>query len=230
MRLKPIIALLVILSFILYYNLTENTIKTQQTKVIRIVDGDTIETDLGKIRLLGINTPEKNQPLHNEAENFLKNLENKQVEIELHGKDKYSRFLAYIYFNNNLVNKNILENGLANLYYYDKDSHYSELKKAEESARNSELGIWKKSNNSNCIKLVSLLYKDNGKCENQEQLILQNSCQKLDVIIKDDANHIYSESVNNGIFTKNFSCIWNDAGDTLYIRDNQGMILFYRYF
>lgn len=234
MKLKPIIILLlIIISGIGYYNLTGNVALDQEavtTNVTRVIDGDTIETDLGTIRLLGINTPEKKQPYYLEAVEFLKTeIEGEIVELELHGKDKYSRYLGYIFYNKNLINKEIIEEGLATLYYYDKDNHYEELKKAEESARLNQLNLWKKSSNSSCIKLVNLNYKDGGECNNQEQIILENSCDVLDIIIKDDANHIYKERLEKGLFVKNYSCIWNDAGDSVYVRDQEGLILFYRY-
>ena len=179
---------------------------------------------------MGINTPEKKQPFHDEAMNYLKALvEGKQVELESQGKDKYQRTLGYIYLNNELINEKLLEKGLANLYYYGTDENYNEMKNAEQQAQEQEIGIWKKSPSSSCLKLVSLKYKDNGICKNQEQLVLQNSCNPMSIIIKDDANHIYNEKIPAGIFTQNFSCIWNDAGDSLYIRDNSGLLLFFRY-
>jgi len=228
---SALIFILILFSGIYYYNLTGNVIQDkQEVNVTRAVDGDTIETDIGKIRLLGINTPEKNQPYYQEAKDFLKNeIEGKQVQVELQEKDKYSRWLGYVFYNNELINKKLLENGFANLYYYDKDQYYNEMKKAQEDAIRNQAGLWKKSNNSNCIKLVKLYYKDEGDCKNQEQIILNNSCNNLSIIIKDDANHIYNENLTNGLFTKNFSCIWNDAGDTIYIRDESGLILSYSY-
>jgi len=234
MNTKPLLILLLILiSGVFYYNLTGNTISNQETittNVTRIIDGDTIETQLGNIRLLGINTPEKSQPYYQEAKDFLKdNLEGKQVELELQGKDKYSRYLGYAFYNNKLINEEIIKQGLATLYYYGTDSHKEELTKAEESARLNNLGLWKKSSNFSCIKLISLEYKDEGNCKNQEQLILDNSCTSLNIIIKDDANHIYKETLKAGLFIKNYSCIWNDAGDSIYIRDQEGLLLFYRY-
>ena len=43
--------------------------------VSRIIDGDTIELQNGeRVRLLGINTPEKGQPYYEEATNRLKEL------------------------------------------------------------------------------------------------------------------------------------------------------------
>ena len=58
-------------------NITYEKIKVNLT---RAIDGDTIDTDIGKIRLLGINTPEKKNPGYEEALNFLKNYENKTID------------------------------------------------------------------------------------------------------------------------------------------------------
>lgn len=227
-----IIIILVISSFIVYYYLTGNiTYSRVSVNVTRVIDGDTIVIEGGEhIRLLGINTPEKDNPFHDEATNYLNSLiGGKQVEIERHTKDKYSRTLGYIFFNNEIVNKKQLEHGFANLYYYGTDKYYNEMKKAEESAGNNEIGIWKKSLNFGCLRLVKLEYLDGGKCNNQEQLVLNNNCNPMNVIIKDDANHIYGETINTGLFVKNFSCIWNDDGDTVYVRDDSGLLLWYRY-
>jgi micrococcal nuclease len=234
MKLKQIlIILLIFISGIFYYNLTGNTIYSQEkisSNVSRVIDGDTIETELGKIRLLGINTPEKKQPYYQEAKNFLINqIQGNQVQLELHGKDKYGRYLGYVFYNNELINKKQLEQGFATLYYYDKDLHYNEMRKAEEEARESQIGLWKQSPDYGCISIVSLDYKDGGNCKNQEQLKLNNKCRGINAIIKDNANHIYEENLQTGIFIKNYSCIWNDAGDTIYIRDSSGLILWYRY-
>jgi micrococcal nuclease len=232
MKLKTILILLLIaISGFGYYHLTGNAVYQQTiVNVTRVIDGDTIETDIGHIRLLGINTPEKKQPYYQEAKDFLINqIQGKQIQLELHGKDKYSRYLGYIFYNNKLINKKLIEQGFATLYYYDKDSHYEEMQKAEEEARKNEKGLWKKSSSYGCISIVSLEYKDGGDCKNQEQLKLNNKCEEINAIIKDDANHIYNENIQSGLFVKNYSCIWNDAGDTIYIRDSSGLILFWRY-
>jgi len=221
-----LVACVVVLSFILYYNFTGNVVYSEQSvNVTKVVDGDTIDSSLGKIRLLGINTPEKKQPYYEEARDNLKSLiEGKVVEIRSSGRDKYDRILAYVYLDGKLINEEQLSRGLATLYYYDRDYNFNEMKKSEEGARDSGVGLWKKSLSFGCLS-----YLDGGKCNNQEEIVLNNSCGVLNVIIKDDANHIYDEKIENGLWQKNFSCIWNDAGDTIYIRDSSGLILFYRY-
>jgi endonuclease YncB( thermonuclease family) len=199
------------------------------TNLTRAIDGDTIDTDIGRIRLLGINTPEKKQPGYQEAKDFLKNYEGKEVKIEIHEKDKYNRTLGYIFYNNRLLNEEILKEGLANLYVYEEDSHFSELAKAEESAQKSELGIWKKSGSYGCVEIIEFKYTEQERCNNQEQLVLNNKCGSLNLTLKDDANHIYTLNLETGIFTKNFSCVFNDAGDSLFLRDEEGLVLYYRY-
>ncbi len=228
MNIKHIITTILFLtSIFFYYQITDPTSPLQTAQVTRIVDGDTIKTHNDQtLRLLGINTPEKNQPLYQEAKNFLiQKTQNKTIQIESHGPDKYSRTLAYIFLNSQNINAQILSSGLATLYYYDKDPHYNELKQAEEYARLNQLGIWEKSPNSHCIQIT------NFKTDEPESLTLQNTCDKtLDITYKDDATHIYKATIKpNSEYTKTFSHIWNTGGDSIYIYDEDGLLLFYRY-
>lgn len=208
-------------------NVVHETIRVNLT---RVIDGDTIDSDYGRVRLLGINTPEKNQPYYEQAREFLKQYERKIVEMEERGQDKYDRVLGYIYYQEKLINSEILGNGLANLYVYDKDEHYSELKQAEEEARDNGRGIWKKSRNYGCVEVVEFEPIDKTE-KDKEKLILRNSCSiSLSIIIKDDANHIYNEKILPGsVLSMDFQNIFNDDGDSLIIRDSSGLLLFYRY-
>ena len=234
MKLKPLLlTVLFITSCIFYYQITEDTItKTPNIIVTRIIDGDTIELINGqKLRLKGINAPEKSMQFNQETTEFVKQLiENKSIKIESHGTDKYGRTLAYIFIDGKNINKEILKEGLATLYYYEKDKYYHELKQVEEFARLNQKGIWKKSPNANCLKLIEIKYKERPtRCSNDELLILENFCDEMQITIKDDATHIYKETIPKGTFTKKFSCIWNDAGDSIYISDEEGLLIFYRY-
>ena len=224
-----ILFLLFIISGFFYYNLLVIPQNSQEVFVARVTDGDTFETATGeRVRLKGINTPEKSEELYLESKEFLiKEIENTAISITGSKKDRYNRILAHT-----KANKLLLENGLAYLYYYEKDSNYNSLRKAEEEARKSGLGLWKTSPNSHCLTLIDLKYKETPKrCTGTEQLIIQNTCNKdIQVTIKDDATHIYKENIEaNNIFTKNFSCIWNNDGDSLYVRDDKGLLIFYRY-
>ncbi len=241
-----VIFLLILLSGILFYDLAKDDFETglfrkyekYEIFVVRVIDGDTVETnysDFKIIRLKGINTPEKDQPYFEQAKLYLESLVlNKTTEIELTGIDIYGRELGYLYLDRFFVNKALLEQGLAHLYIYEgeEDIYDSELRKAEQYAREQELGIWKHSNNFACIQLVELKYNEGGqRCTNNERLILQNICNKdIQVTIKDEsASHIYSETLTSGLNEFQYSCIWNDAGDSLFIWDSDGLVLFYRY-
>jgi len=227
-----LVLLLIIISGIGYYKITGNVSYGKiAINITRVIDGDTIDSDFSRIRLKGINCPEKNEFFYNESVEYMKNLaESKQAELEFSEQDKYQRILGYLFIGEKFINKELVEKGFAHIYYYEKDNYYNELKSAEEYARKNQLGIWKPSKYSKCIELINLQYEEpNGRCNNQEKLILKNNCNELDITIKDDATHIYKEKLNSENFEKNFSCIWNDEGDTLYIYADDGLILFYRY-
>ncbi|MBR9702101.1 hypothetical protein GOV13_04220 [Candidatus Pacearchaeota archaeon] len=228
MELKSIILIvLFVASGIFYYQLTDPTPSLETFRVSRIIDGDTLDLTTGqRVRLKGINTPEKSMPYYAEAKDYLIILmQNKTIQVQSYGTDKYGRILAHIFIDDESINREILERGFATLYYYEHDSHYEELMKAEEFARLNEKGLWEKSPDENCIELIQL------KTDEPEKLIVRNKCDKeLGIIFKDDATHIYRETVEpNSIFTKTFSHIWNTDGDSIYIRDDKGLLLFYRY-
>jgi len=235
MKIKVIIlTLLIIASGLFYYSITGSVIQEQTYKATYVVDGDTIEIETGqKVRLIGINTPEKFMPYNKEATEFLKSqIENKSVVLQTNGVDKYNRILAHVFLGDKHINKEILKQGLGNLYYYEKDKYYEDLEEAEQNARENQKNIWKKSPNSDCLELVELKYQEQPeRCTNNEQLIIKNKCNKnIQMILKDDATHIFYEIAEpESTFTKNFSCTFNNDGDSLYAFDQEGMLLFFRY-
>jgi endonuclease YncB( thermonuclease family) len=214
---RAIVIIIFILTAIIYYNLSSNHSSIiKDVKIIKITDGDTLETETGAIiRLKGINTPEKNTPFYEEAKSFLElNALNKTSDIEVYETDKYGRLLSYVFISDENINNEIVKQGLAHIYFY------------EEQARLSQLGIWKSSPYSHCINITLF------KTSEPEQLILKNICNiSINLIIKDDATHLYKETISqNSILEKSFSHIWNDDGDTLFIWDESGrLISFYRY-
>jgi len=225
---KPIILIIFFIIFgISYYQISEEVTPIENSQVFRIIDGDTLDLATGqRLRLKGINTPEYSMQYYTEAKDLLQSLtQNKQIQIQDYGIDKYGRTIAHIFIDEKNINAKILQEGLATLYYYEPDTYYEELKQAEEFARINQRGLWKKSPNENCIELIEL------KTDEPEKLILQNNCNKiLDITFKDDATHIYKETLKpKSTFTKTFSHIWNNDGDSIYIRDSEGLLVFYRY-
>ncbi|WP_046180348.1 thermonuclease family protein [Domibacillus tundrae] len=128
--------------------------------VNEVVDGDTIKvTYKGKketVRLILIDTPETKDPkkcvqlFGPEASDFTKkSLLNKEVKLELgiQTRDKYGRILAYIYLNDVMFNKTLLEKGLARVAIFPPNTQYlEELQAAEAKAKKAKLGIWSSTN------------------------------------------------------------------------------------
>lgn len=69
-------------------------------KVVRILDGDTLDVlqegnKISRIRLEGIDAPEKSQPYGQRSRQMLTMLTaNKWVNVKSHGSDRYSRILG----------------------------------------------------------------------------------------------------------------------------------------
>ncbi len=123
--------------------------------VTRIIDGDTIEVErLGKIRYIGINTPEIHHPTKGiepygfEAMTANRNLvDGKKVKLEydIQQRDKYGRILAYVYVGSIFVNAYLVEAGYAQLMTYPPNVKYVELfKKLQNEARLNKRGLWGK--------------------------------------------------------------------------------------
>lgn len=140
-------------------------------KVVSVADGDTITVNqLGKkekVRLLGIDTPEKNHPekavqcFADEATDFLKDLvDGKQVRLEADptntNRDQYDRLLRYVYLEDDtFVNEAILEAGYGFAYTSFPLTKKSALISAERSAKNNSSGLW-----SSCE-----VFDDNGRSQ-----------------------------------------------------------------
>jgi len=91
------------------------------TKVTRIIDGDTFETETGeKVRLIGINAPEISDIFGQEAKQYLSDLiENKIVELQSdnisNDRDRYQRLLRYVILDGVDINKKMVSDGFASL-------------------------------------------------------------------------------------------------------------------
>lgn len=127
----------------------------QNSKVIRVIDGDTFETEDGeKVRMIGINAPELSDIFGIEAKEHLKELiEHKDV-ILVPGKiskdkDVYQRLLRYVYYESEDINKKMIEDGFAFAYLKYKFEKSSEYENAQLESKANYNGIW--SNDSNAI-------------------------------------------------------------------------------
>ncbi len=120
--------------------------------VTKIIDGDTIELFGGdKLRLLGIDCPERGDFLYDSATTYLNSLIlNKTVEISYSKKrrDGYGRILGYLFIDSVCINESILSAGMATVYLFPDnlgDSiRINGLMNAQKSAMTNKKGLWAK--------------------------------------------------------------------------------------
>ena len=140
-------------------------INAERKKIIfdSCVDGDTIKAkidgEISTIRFLAIDTPEtvhpkkKAEPYGKEASEYTcsKVKSAKKLEIEYDPGsdklDKYKRTLGWIYVDDSLLQKELIEHGYAKVAYIYGDYLYTnELKHIEENVKEKKIGLWGKTN------------------------------------------------------------------------------------
>ncbi len=119
--------------------------------VVKVIDGDTVILASGeRVRLIGINAPERGEPCYEEAKRALENLvlfKNVTLERDAENRDRYGRLLRYIFVNGTFVNSKMLEDGFAVLYYVQPNAKYlRELGLAEKTGRERGGCVWRYSN------------------------------------------------------------------------------------
>jgi endonuclease YncB( thermonuclease family) len=142
--------LIALLSFSVFgYSCTSENAKSDEIegKVVAIADGDTFTllTNINtreKIRLYGIDCPEKKQTFGNVARERLSELiYNRRVTIDVISTDRYKRLVGMVYVEGLNVNEQLLKEGLAWHYVqYDSNPFWNQL---EINARKIRIGLWK---------------------------------------------------------------------------------------
>lgn len=118
-----------------------------QVKVVGISDGDTF-TAINrdnlqlKIRVYGIDAPEKKQAFGNKAKEALSSMIfGKRIFIDVQSQDKYGRYISYAFTpEGEDVSLLMITQGMAWHYKeYDSTEKYS---LAEQTARKKKVGLW----------------------------------------------------------------------------------------
>jgi micrococcal nuclease len=130
-----------------------------------VYDGDTLQVKgIGKVRLIGIDTPEREdsprdqsftrlgarqrqlRPIGQAALRFnIAQAKGKSVRLDFDGprKDRHDRTLAYVYLpDGRLLNRLLLEQGYAVVYRRFDFQHRDDFLRAEAVAREARLGLW----------------------------------------------------------------------------------------
>ena len=138
-----------LLPLLLLFTLSAHA-ETLEGKVIMIADGDTLtiltsSSQQIKVRLAGIDTPERKQPFGNRAKQTLANLAfQKQAFVEVETKDRYGRTVGVVFVDGQNVNAELVRLGIAWVYRkYNKDMALYEL---ESRAKKERLGLWLEEN------------------------------------------------------------------------------------
>ncbi len=155
---------LLLITLIAFVNCNKKDFHT----VTRVIDGDTFELNDGsRVRLIGIDTPEKYdseklerdasvskrdketiKKLGNIATEYVKSfVEGKKVYLENDpqnkDRDKYGRLLRYVYLEDGtLINAKILKDGYAYIYEKYPFSKQQEFRELYREARENNRGLW----------------------------------------------------------------------------------------
>ena len=141
---KKSLLLLIILCLTSCENFT--TAVTYQGKVVKVLDGDSINIlHQGKplrIRLAEIDAPEYSQPFWKKSKQALEGyVRGKTVEVEEFDVDQYGRIVGHVYVGNLWVNGELVRNGFA--YVYTQYAVSKRLYEYENEAEKNKKGIWR---------------------------------------------------------------------------------------
>ena len=117
----------------------------QLVDVTRVIDGDTIDTSIGRVRLYGLNTPERGDVCSGEATAAMGRLAGNSVRLEDGPRftDDFGRRLAYVYdASGNSIDVQLIVGGFARAWTQD-GQHRDLLVAMEQSAREGTAGcLW----------------------------------------------------------------------------------------
>lgn len=169
------IAILVSLFLIFYCSCST---EVEQYEVTRVVDGDTIiVARLGKIRLIGVDTPEMKHPdepvqyFAEEAKDYVKSqVLNKKVTLKFdqNKRDQFNRWLAYVYLpDGSMLNAKIIQNGFGYVYIKEQFKYKNDFIKYEGIARKEKRGIWA----NHDLELIKISWKYADKFYNKKIIV-----------------------------------------------------------
>jgi len=118
-------------------------------KVVAVTDGDTIKVmhqgRAERVRLAGVDCPEKHQAFGKKAKQFTADLAmGQEVNVIAQKKDRYGRTLGYVILpDGRNLNRELVQAGLA--WWYRQFSSDSSLGELEAEARAARRGLWQDS-------------------------------------------------------------------------------------
>jgi len=234
-----------------------------QARVATVVDGDTLRVQIKgdgeeKVRLIGIDAPEEDEPFFDDAKQELVRLVKNQtvlLELDVEERDRYGRLLAYVWLGDKLINAELLRLGVATVYTLPPNvKHVDLLSAAQDEAQSAGRGMWGAQGDSP-VKILEVNYNAPGNDNynlNEEYVVFEGlvSGTLLDYSVQDEAGHRYrfpdvvfkegdvfrlrsgkgKDTHTDLYWGAEGSAIWNNSGDTVKVLDPQDRIVeSYRY-
>lgn len=125
----------------------DETAETGRARVVRVIDGDTVQLrGVGRVRLIGVDTPERGRCFDHAATCFTQaRIGGRRVRYELgeEEKDRYGRTLAYLYRRGDMHNLALVQGGFAEtLTIPPNDRFAGRFERAEHRSRRRSVGRW----------------------------------------------------------------------------------------
>ena len=224
----------------------------ETASVAFVIDGDTVElADGRRVRYIGIDTPERDQPYAADATALNRSLVEGQdvwLETDVQSTDRYGRLLAYVWAGDTFVNLELVRQGYATAYTVPPNVRQADaFVQAEREAREAGRGLWAPAGVP--VRITALNYDAPGAdhlAPNGEWVELTNQGDTpVDLsgyTLSDERAHVYTFSavvlapratlrLHSGRGTDTAAelywglandAVWNNDGDTAYLRDAAG--------
>jgi len=121
----------------------------EEAQVVQVIDGDTLDVLIAgtkhRVRLFGVNTPERGEHCYEAAAERTRHLSGDMVRVESgpRSEDRYGRLLLYLYTRSGeSIDATLIQEGLATAW--TRDGQYRDLLvNLEQETRRQEIGcLW----------------------------------------------------------------------------------------
>lgn len=205
---KKILCFLFLIMFLFPINVDAN--EKKEVKFSSCIDGDTARFIMDKkeikVRFLAIDTPETNhpkkgeEPYGREAKEYTcdKITNAQKIELEFDDgsdeKDKYNRYLAWVYTDGTLLQSELVEKGFAKVaYVYGNYEYTDELKEKEEQAKDEKVGMYSEVDNSYYTTHKEELSKNEKESDNSKSKLEEKIYNKIMASIEKFVNKLLNE-------------------------------------